>query len=192
MAEHTNKEVVIAMRDALKAGKNLPLKVYCDNVHIMIDESAEFMFTLWDDDNGVVYVFRLMDLQHTRIPNNKLEQSISVGAVKYEFIQAMEVAPMPLKFFDDICGTLRSSSTDMVFTDEFQEHIKKVFTRALDDSKSADLLNSTKNAVHGLRLTSQRDQWNTGRRAEPFKETHTTDLMYRAQRIQNEVSEPEP
>lgn len=185
MAEHNNKEVVIAMRDALKAGKNLPLKVYCDNVHIMIDESAEFMFTLWDDDNGVVYVFRLMDLAHTRIPNNKLEQSISVGAIKYEFIQAMEVAPMPMKSFDDICSTIRSSSNDMIFTNEFQEHIKKVFTRALNDNGQADLTNSAKNAVHGLRLTSQRDQWNLGIRSEPFKETHTTDLMYRQQRVES-------
>lgn len=188
MAEHTNKEVVIAMRDALKAGINLPLKVYGDNVHVMVDESAEFMFTLWDDDNGVIYVFRLLDIDQSRMPSNHLEQSISVAAVKYEFIQAMEVAPMPMKCFDDLCTTLRNSSDNMIFTEEFQEHIKKVFNRALNDNITADLTANAKNAVHGLRITSQRDQWSNGIRAEPFKETRTTDLMYRQQRLKSSES----
>ena len=193
MADHTNKEVVIAMRTALKAGKNLPLKVYGDNVHVLIDEAAAFAFTIWDDDNGVVYYFRLIDIDQSRIPDNAHEQSISVSAVKYEFIQAMEVAPMPLTKLDAICSTIKASSTDMLFPDEFKDHMKYVFERALSD-KTPDLYASDINAAHGVEVVSPSDDYYLGRFSESYQETHTPELRYHKQRLasqqQNNESNP--
>ena len=44
---------VIAVRDALKAGKNLPLTIYIDNAFRIVNENNVFQFTKWDDNNGV-------------------------------------------------------------------------------------------------------------------------------------------
>ena len=165
------------MRDALKGGKNLPVKVYSDNAWVIVDESKEFSFTLWDDTNGILYYFRLMDVDQSPIPNNS-EQAISVVAIDYTYIQTMEVAPMPLKFFDDVCTSMRAESPDMVFTEDFQKHIKYVFERGLND-KEPDLDAFAKNAAHGYRINSVKDSYYDGLLAQPFKETHTMDLEYR-------------
>lgn len=182
MANKTSKEVIIAMRNALKAGVNLPLKAYGDNVHVAVDESLAFAFTVWDDDNGVLYFFRLMDVDQSQSLANVRNQSISVAAIKYEFIQVMEVAPMPISKIHNICSTIKSNSSNITLPDEFVDHMEYVFTRALSD-KTADILPSDINAAHGAYLMNDDDQYYSGRFKEPYKETHTPEILYRNQRL---------
>ena len=74
------KDVVISTRTALKAGHNLPIKVYSDNNFVIIDESLPLNFTKWDDENGVLYSFRLTSFDQSRMPTNS-DNSISVVAL---------------------------------------------------------------------------------------------------------------
>lgn len=127
MADHTNKEVVISMRTALKAGRNLPLKVYADNGWIIVDESVTSSFTKWDDENGVIYYFRLADPMSSKHLRNNPEV-ISVCAIKYEFIQAMEVVPFAVELLDDVFDSIEGSTNGVTtFSNEFREKIKHVF-----------------------------------------------------------------
>ena len=50
-----DKDKVIKLRDALKADKNLPLRILIDNGFTTIDESYHLQFTKWDDTNGILY-----------------------------------------------------------------------------------------------------------------------------------------
>ena len=162
-----SKETVISIRNALKAGKNLPLKVYADNDFIIVDESNAAQFTKWDDTNGVLYTFRLMSFDQSRTPNNS-DNAISVGAILYEFIQAMEVAPMPLKNFDDLMGSMAAEGINM--STEFKDHIKHVFTELLHKDRWK-LSPSDINAIHGANLRTKEDQYYAGHFSENFKET---------------------
>lgn len=163
MAESNNKKVVIAMRTALKAGKNLPLLVFGDNAFVIVDESKEAAFTKWDDTNGILYYFRLLNPQHEQGFTNETAKAISVSAIKYEFIQAMEVSPMPLKFIDNLFETINQGigSGGAQMKPEFCEQIKHVFNRYTD--QNMELNPDARNAIHGVKIKSNADDYYNGR-----------------------------
>jgi len=171
MADHTNKEVVIAMRNALKAGTNWPIKVYADNTFIIVNEANTASFTKWDDEMGVLYYFRLADPISSKQTHDN-PKVISVAAVKYEFIQAMEVVPFPLSKVDDIMDSIESSSGEATkFADNFRERIKHVFNAVLD-FKGAENYPALINAIHGATdAVPMANDYYAGRNNVPFKET---------------------
>ena len=101
-------EQVISLRDTLKAKKNLPLRIFIDNSFQIIDEGNKFQFTKWDDVNGILYSFKMVHLNMDRSPNNK-HQAISLFAVPYEMIQAMEVSYLPIEDIATIISSIRES-----------------------------------------------------------------------------------
>lgn len=161
------KEVVISTRTALKAGHNLPVKVYSDNNFVIIDESLPLNFTKWDDENGVLYSFRLSSFDQSRMPTN-VENAISVVAIDYNNIQVMEVAPMPLEFFDELIGTIKDSG--VTFSDTFKEQIFYNFTEALHKDRWRLAPNDI-NAMTGAPVVDDSDHYYAGRFTEAFKET---------------------
>ena len=161
-------ERVVSMRNALKGGKNLPVRAYGDNAFVLVDEARPFMFTKWDDRNGVVYVFRLLSLYDSTHPNNATEQSISVAAVLYEFIQVMEVSPMPLDNFDDVIGSMQGEG--ITFNPDFVNQMKAAFKGALDPER-VTFDNIDKNRILGVDVKETQDAYYRGIFAENFKET---------------------
>lgn len=145
----TNIEV-IKMRDGLKAGCNWPLKVYADNTTVIIDESNMAAFTKWDDDNEILYYFRLADPISSRQWQNT-PPVISVTAVRYLYIQYMEAVPFPVVKLDDVMDSIESTGAT-AFSPEFREKIKHVFEK-LNDPKLVELYPELVNAIHGLQET---------------------------------------
>ena len=58
-----DKAQVIKLRDELKCGKNLPVRVLINNSFTIIDESHHLQFTKWDDTNGILYSLRLINVR---------------------------------------------------------------------------------------------------------------------------------
>ena len=170
MAELSNKEVIIKMRTALKAGRNLPLRVYADNTFVIVDEAAEAAFTKWDDDNGIVYYFRLQNPFDSKGAGAAYSQCISVSAIKYEFIQAMEVAPMPIKHIDEIFNSIDSQTENCKFKDKFKEQIKYVFNKYLS-SDNIPMGSMVRNAYLGAKVHPEMDDYYSGYMYEARKET---------------------
>ena len=161
-----SKESVIAMRNSLKGNKNIPVRVYADNDFIIVDEAVPVSFTKWDDVNGVLYVFRLATPEHSRIASN--QKAISVGAVLYEFIQAMEVSPLPLSKFDDVISSMQDNG--ITFNNNFDKQIKYVFEQILRNDR-VDLTNEEVNELIGSKVKDWSDDYYNGKFTEPFKET---------------------
>ena len=170
MADKTNKEVVIAMRNALKANCNWPVKVYADNNWVIVDESNKAAFTKWDDENGLLYYFRLVDPIHNNI-HQSTKPVVSVAAIKYEFIQAMEVAPFPCDKLDDLFSSIETASNNVsTFSSEFKEKIKHVMS-VYQDSNLVELYPDLINAIHGTNVVKTDNDYYAGRMGYPKKET---------------------
>ena len=172
MAEASTKEVVIKMRNALKAGRNLPLRVYADNTFVIVDEAAEAAFTKWDDDNGIIYYFRLQNPFDSKGAGAAYSQCISVSAIKYEFIQAMEVAPMPIKHIDEIFNSIDAETSNCKLKPEFKEQIKYVFNKYLS-SENIPMSSMVRNAYIGAKVHPEFDDYYSGYMYENRKETGT-------------------
>lgn len=77
------KEEIIRLRNTLKCGKNIPLRILSNNSFFIIDESNVLQFTKWDDTNEVLYSFRMVNPNADITPSNR-QQLISVIAVPYD------------------------------------------------------------------------------------------------------------
>jgi len=170
MADLNSREVVIKMRDALKAGRNLPLRVYADNTFIIVDESSEAAFTKWLDDVGILIYFRLQNIFDAKGVGAAYSQCISVGAIKYEFIQTMEVAPMPLVHLDEIFDSIDSVTTDNKLKPEFKEQIKYVYNKYLSKD-NIPMGPKYRNAYLGAKVLPEGDDYYNGYMYEARKET---------------------
>lgn len=157
---------VILMRDTLKAGKNIPVRVLMDNTHTIIDESNPSQFTKWDDDNGLLYSFRLVDMQGDTCPSN-VQKAISVFVVHYASIQAMELPVLPLSGIDTIFSSMEATGVTM--SDEFKKRIKDTFTMMLETGRAV-MTHEDLNKVSGSNLDTS-DDYYAGRYKQPFKET---------------------
>ena len=161
------KSQVIKMRNALKAGKNLPLIVYIDNLFKKIDESNVFQFTKWDDMNGILYSFSLTDPGLERSPSN-IGGTVSIFAVDYEMIQAMEVP----RLNDDLLGTAIDSLG--CISNEWKQRIIDRFKTALNPNittLSASDINVAMGVVDGNKALNDNDDYYAGRYKQSFAET---------------------
>ena len=77
------KQEVITLRNTLKAGKNIPVQVFIDNAFICVDESNITQFTLWDDDNGLLFSFRLPTTEVEDYGTSNKAENVSVYAFNY-------------------------------------------------------------------------------------------------------------
>lgn len=122
------KAQVIKLRDELKCGKNIPIRVLINNSFTIIDESHRFHFTKWDDTNGILYSFRLMDIRGTdHALSNR--NAITVFAVSYDTIEAMEIPVMPLEDLDTLFDNLGNGGC--TFSDDYRNLIKYSYMQAL-------------------------------------------------------------
>jgi hypothetical protein len=171
------KEQVIRIRTALKGNHNLPIRVYIDNVFACIDESNYAQYTKWDDDNETLWSFRLPDPQMDRMPRNR-GQAVSLFAVPYDNIQAMEAAAIPLDKPDgavyadinDVFDTLADAGCTI--SDEFKQAIICGFKDILKlGSTKASITATDINDFYGPSTVNYRDDWYNGKYAESKKET---------------------
>ena len=164
------KDVVIQVRDKLKAGKNWPLIIYIDNTFRLINESNVLQFTKWDDDNGILYSYSLTDPRLEKSPSN-IGGGISLFAVAYEHIQAMEVVRMNLKDLGDSIDSLNCISK------EWKERIIKRFETALNPdvvNLTARDINKAMGVIDGQKALNDNDEYYEGRFTQSFAETiHT-------------------
>jgi hypothetical protein len=161
------KERVIQMRNKLKAGENLPVIIYIDNLFKKIDESNVLQFTKWDDENGILYSYSLTDPLMDRNPSN-VEGTISLFATDYEMIQAMEVPRMPITILGDSIDALEC------ITPEWKQRIIERFELALNpelvDLKRSDI-NAAMGIIDGQKALNDNDDYYAGRYTQSFKET---------------------
>lgn len=113
-------EEVVKMRDVLKIQENLPLRVFINNSHTIIDESLSSQFTIWDDKNGVLYAFKLVGMQEATSPSN-IEGAISVFSVDYEYIEAMEIIRLPINKIGKLIEAIKA--TGRVISDDSKKQI---------------------------------------------------------------------
>lgn len=160
-------EEVVRLRTALKCGKNLPLRVLTDNDLFVIDESHRLQFTKWDDTNGVLYLFRLIDMQTDTSPSNR-QQAISVSAVSYTFIEAIELPRLPLNDIDNLFETIEASGC--TFNGDFKNLIKRTYTEVLHPERY-QLSPSDMNTIIGPDAVNDKDDYYYNKYKESTKET---------------------
>lgn len=157
------KSQVIEIRDKLKAGKNLPILVYIDNLPKNIDESNVLQFTKWDDENGILYSYSLTDPIMEKSPSN-IGGGITLFATGYENIQSMEVSRIPINMLGDSIDSLGCIG------EEFKKRIIEVFTSILDPN--IDKLDySNINNLVGQKVFNTNDDYYAGKYTESFAET---------------------
>lgn len=164
------KEQVIKIRNELKCGKNLPLRILINNSFTVIDESHHLEFTKWDDTNGLLYAFRLIDIHGTdRIPSN-IENAIAVFVVSYDTIEAMEIPVMPLRELDTLFDNLDAGGCP--FGEDFRKLIKHTYENALSPDRFR-LSPTDMNQLLGPDAANDKDDYynNPSKFTYPFKET---------------------
>ena len=161
------KNRVIEMRNKLKAGKNLPVIVYIDNLFKKIDESNVLEFTKWDDENGILYHYSLPYPGAEDTPSN-IGGAVSLFATDYEMIQAMEV---PRLNIGDL--GLSIDSLDCI-SSEWKERIIQRFKIALDPNLvnlNRSDINKVMGIVDGQKALNDNDDYYAGRYKQSFAET---------------------
>lgn len=151
-----DKDLVIKLRTALKGNKNIPLKIYLDNLATGVDESAVGQFTLWDDDNGIIYAIRLPDMQQDYSPDNR-SRNISIYAGSYEYIQGMEIALLPLTEIDNVVATIKDSGKDI--SNEMVNLIKNTYENILKQNIT-EISHEKYNKLVGSSLDTDDDYYN--------------------------------
>lgn len=161
------KDQVIKMRNALKAGKNWPLIIYIDNAFRNIDESNVLQFTKWDDENGILYSYSLSDPIKDNSPSN-IGAGVSLFATDYEMIQSMEVARINI---NDLATSIDSLGC---ISAEWKERIIERFKIALNPDlinlKASDI-NVAMGVVNGHKALNDNDDYYAGRFTQSFAET---------------------
>ena len=167
-------EKVISMRDTLKNGQNFPLIVYINNMYRLIDESVTLQFTKWDDKNHVLYVFSLSDPNISRTPSN-INNELSVFAVDYEVIEAMEISRLPHKYLNSVLTKVSTEGTPI--KDEVKQGVIDMFDRACDPTR-VNLGPTDMNRIMGVRdgrtAVNDRDDYYEGKFTENYAETRRT------------------
>ena len=161
------KDDVIKVRNKLKAGKNWPLIVYLDNTFKLINESNTLQFVKWDDENGILYNYSLTNPILEKSPSN-IGGSISLFAVAYEHIQAMEVARLNISHLKESLDSLEC------ITDEWKQRIIKRFEMALNPDLvnfSTSDINEAMGVIDGQKALNDKDDYYNNRFTQSFAET---------------------
>ena len=156
---------VIKMRTALKAGKNLPLKILIDNCFSVIDESMTGHFTFWDDKNGILYEITYADVMSDK--SQRHAKKVPMFAVDYNCIQCMQLSSIKLNDVDDLFNTIKASGKDI--SDDRIAMIKNFYDKTLDTDKPSISREEINNLI-GSNLDT-RDDYYAGRMTQNFKET---------------------
>lgn len=90
------------VREALRAGRDIPILVYCDNAWTFWEKND---FVIWDDDNERVIVYRLND-----DPQSSPKLPLNVTVTGYDHIQKME-ARITLEALEDTIDSLGTITT---------------------------------------------------------------------------------
>lgn len=165
------KNEVIKIRDELKCGKNIPLRIHIDNNFTIIDESHTLQFTKWDDVNGILHSFKLVDINSTDHNPSDRENAISVFSVTYEMIQAIEAPVFPVDDLDALFSGLEAGGCTP-FGSGFKELIKHTYKYALHPDRyrlsPTDMVNNL-----GEGSVSDKDDYynHPSKFTESFKET---------------------
>ena len=165
------KELAIKMRDALKGGKNIPLRVEAmDGPVVIVDESAAFAYTKWDDTNGILYQWRLVNPQQHANAGSNLANAVNTVAVPYEYIGFME-AVISVEDLDAQFASIEDSGCAFS-SEKFKETIKNTFREAQHPDRWR-LSPHDINSIHGTKVVNDKDNYyyNGGKFTEPFKET---------------------
>lgn len=161
------KAQIISLRDKLKCGKNFPLRLTTTDHLTIIDESNKMQFTKWDDTNGIVYSFRLINPIDDITPNNS-SNAISVTAVSYNDITSMEIVFLPLSELDTFFTSLVSSGCNM--SDEYKALIKHTFASILHPDRYQLPPTVIANLL-GDDAVNAKDDYYAGKYVESTKET---------------------
>ena len=161
------KSEVINLRDTLKSGKNYPLYLTVTDHLAIIDESNKFQFTKWDDNNGILYSFRLINPALDTVINNSA-RSISVASIPYTNITSMTVTSLPIDGFDTFFASLESSGCTM--SNDFKELIKHTYKSILHPDRY-QLPPTVINNLLGENAVNDKDDYYAGRYVNPTKET---------------------
>lgn len=168
------KSTVIKLRDELKCGKNIPLRILINNSFTVIDESHTMQFTKWDDENGIVYSFRLVDINSTDHNPSDKENAIAVFAVSYSTIEALEAPVFPLSELDTLFDKL--SSGGCTFGAGFTDLIKHTYEYALHPDRYRLSPTDMTNMLGKEAVSDKDDYYNhPGKFTESFKETVNTN-----------------
>lgn len=163
------KDLLIKIRTTLKAGKDLPIKVFIDNNFCIFDESAPLQFTIWDDDNEILYSFRLPHAYDYNLPSNSKEKVVNVTATSYEQIQYMTLASTGIKNIPDIINAIRANGKDIAA--EYEQIIIDTF-KLINNSNKPEVsyadINKTIKSNDALPIG---DDYYAGRFTENFQET---------------------
>lgn len=174
-----DKEKIIKLRNTLKTTGNLPLRVFINNAHTIVDESLKTQFTIWDDDNGIIYSFRLIGMQEDDTPNN-MQQAVSLFAADYEEIQAMEIVRLPI---DNIDGTIEGMiASGIEISDNFRKRIIYAYKELLHPDRFRMSPTDINNMLSSSRLqegapdaVNEKDDYYAGKFTESFQETHNVN-----------------
>lgn len=174
-----DKEKIIKLRKTLKTVGNLPLRVFINNAHTIIDESLKTQFTIWDDNNGLIYSFRMIGMQEDDTPNN-IQQAISLFVADYEEIQAMEIVRLPIDDIDATIGGMINAGAKV--TDEFRKRITYVYKELLHPGRFRMSPTDVNNMLGSSRLqegipdaVNEKDDYYAGKFTESFQETHAVN-----------------
>ena len=126
------KEQVIQIRDAIKAGKNLPLKLFITDVTTDVNEANALTAVKWDDVNGIIYVYRLEAMSLMSSPSDRTK-TISLYATTYENITGMEVGKLPVEDIRTTSSNIRS--TGATFSEDFENWVYDMFNNALSSDR---------------------------------------------------------
>ena len=161
------KNQAIQIRTALKGGKNLPLRIFIMDGYITIDEALPYNATKWDDNNGILYTWRLLNLEEVNAPGSK--DCISCIGVPYDYIGFMQLSVLPLSEMDNVFTSMEGEG--VTFKAGWKEQVKTIFKEALHKDRWR-LEHSDTNAIHGFPVLNTRDEYYTGPKfGESFKET---------------------
>jgi hypothetical protein len=72
---------VVRVRDKLKAGKDIPVRIIADNMQIINEQND---YVIWDDTNGIITVIRPNAERHIN------KKDISILCFDYTSIQYLE------------------------------------------------------------------------------------------------------
>ena len=167
-----DKEQVIKVRNALKCGKNRPLRITVDDEVMVIDEHQAGQFVKWNDDEGLLFHFLLPNL-HTDRYATDIQGCVSVRCVSYNSITAIEVPYVPVTDFDSLFETMESE-TNTSFTSEWQDYIKELYKKLLNPNK-VTLSPVELNQIHKAKVVDDTDDYYHGRFANNFQETRRYD-----------------
>lgn len=149
------KQEVITLRNTLKAGKNIPIQVFIDNAFICVDESNITQFTLWDDDNGLLFSFRLPTTEVEDYGTSNKAENVSVYAFNYDQIQGMAVNPLRL---EDLPLMLNSISKIRPISDNMKDYMITTYNKILKENY-AELTHEDWNKLYGSYLNTEEDYY---------------------------------